>query len=153
MTKPRTQLKHKKAFEDKKKIIYKGSSFDKRKILVNLAYELKKVISSENTTYQKVLKHFEDLKQKQKYISYKKHLGGLAHHNNLGPSKRPLKGYGYVIQFLRSRKELIKNILAKKSKIEVLVLTTGRMREKPSRIPRMSGSRTTTKCKLALRVS
>ena len=45
--------------------------------------------------------HFQKCLKDQVYIPYKKHVSGLSHHCGLGPSRRPLKCYKHVIEFLK----------------------------------------------------
>jgi hypothetical protein len=76
---------------------FKGSKKD----LVNVAMELKNKMSSRG--YERTLEHFKELFRKQHYIRYTKHLSGVSHHKNLGPSRRPLKTYKFIIETLKNQ--------------------------------------------------
>lgn len=96
----------KKAVEEKvlTSHIFKGS----RKDLINVAKELKEKLRKKNI--EETSDYFKDLLKNQKYIKYKKHLGGCAHHCGLGPSRRPLKTYNYVIEVLKNLKQDYNNL-------------------------------------------
>lgn len=51
---------------------------------------------------EKTITHFQDLRDNFTYIPYTKHLKGLSHHCNLGPSRRPIKCYKYIIEVLKN---------------------------------------------------
>ena len=58
--------------------------------------------------YDKTLEHFKQLFRKQHYIKYFKHLRGVSHHTNLGPSRRPLKTYQFIIETLKNQSHFFK---------------------------------------------
>ena len=67
-----------------------------------------------NKGLEDTIKYFEKLLNNFEYIPYRKHLKGLSHHSNLGPSRRPIKCYKYIIEVLKgmrgvlsSRKDLV----------------------------------------------
>ena len=134
MIQSRTQEKHIKAKVEKERKIYKGELFHKPKSLVNVARILNEKLNKEG--YNLTLEYFKNLKSKELYIPYFRHLGGVSHHKNLGPSARPKSAYTYVIDFLKKRKFLFKE----NQKYETLILKTGRNRSKPAKRPRMSST-------------
>lgn len=76
--------------------VFKGSLKDTINTVAHLRTILKK------QSLEKAIEHFKSLYEGQKYIAYKKHLRGVSHHHGLGPSRRPLKTYLYMIQVLKN---------------------------------------------------
>lgn len=101
---------------------FKGSLKD----LINTVAHLRTIMKKKDSSA--VIQHFEDLFKKQKYIAYKKHLGGVCHHKSLGPSRRPLKTYRYIIEVMKNLKtdiERLKNRFI--SRIIVNISTKNRL--------------------------
>ena len=76
--------------------LFKGS----RKDLINVIAHIRKVLRTKN--YLDTMAHLKLMIENKWYIPYKKHLGGIAHHGNLGPSARPNKTYLYVYEVLKN---------------------------------------------------
>lgn len=97
-----------------------------KKDLKACAMELKKILN--NKPFEDCITHFKKLKENQGYISYKENLKGLSHHQNKGCARRPLKSYGYVIDFLKGLRGSLKHLEDKKVKIifnEVIINNSG----------------------------
>lgn len=95
--------------------LFRGSIKD----LINTVAHLRKVLKTKKD-FEPSLLHFEDLFKKQKYIRYKKHLRGVSHHCGLGPSRRPLLTYKYIIEVLKNLKTDIGNL--KEAKISRVIV-------------------------------
>ena len=76
------------------------------------------------------LKVFENYIKNNQYIPYTKHLRGLAHHQGLGPARRPLKTYKYVIEFLKGLRGVIEKVEKSESFSYLEVLINQRSRRK-----------------------
>lgn len=108
---PLNDLKNDKVRSEEKKFttpVFKGSIKD----LINTVAHLRQMIKTKDTAT--LIDHFKDLLVNQKYIKFKKHLRGVSHHCGLGPSRRPLLTYKYLIMVLKNLKTDIQNLKDRK---------------------------------------
>ena len=78
-----------------------------KKDLLACSKVLKKVLPN---GLEKAIEHFKTLILKNTYIPYQKHLTGLSHHAGLGPSRRPVKCYKYVVSYLKNLRGALNNL-------------------------------------------
>ena len=111
--------------------LFKGS----RKDLINVIAQIRKVLRTKN--YLDTMAHLKLLIENEWYISYKKHLGGIAHHRNLGPSARPKKTYLYVYEVLKNFRWEMCNL--KNAKVSRIIINYNNTRHLGGAIMRSRG--------------
>lgn len=79
-----------------------------------------------SSSLEQTITHFQTLKSKFQYIPYSKHLKGLSHHSNLGPSRRPVKCYNYVIEVLKGMRGAFSTYESKPVINHVLINTSAK---------------------------
>lgn len=94
-----TEIKQIQKLKSFKTHSFKGSIKD----LVNVVAKLK-LILKKNASFDLALDRFKEMIEKNHYISYKKHVKGLSHHVGLGPSRRPILTYKYIVEVLKNLK-------------------------------------------------
>ena len=97
-----------------------------RKDLLQVCPILKKKLNK--GTLQYTIDCFQKYLKNKTYVKYQSHLGGISHHSKLGPARRPLKIYRYLIQSLKGLKETFNNLKKPYQVERVLINSTGYLR-------------------------